>query len=430
MDPTSLKCRHFFCKTCIDEMNENEDEPKYKCPICKEHTCINQCEKMTFINRLVCGNDGKSNRKQKCDRCDKISSVGFCNDCHEYFCRACQESHNSWNSMKGHSWKESGNMNDTHIDDIVHCHVHTGEAIGYYCKPCKKPACKKCIEEPHQNPSFRSISSALNDDILPEVQKQKELLKKTIQSNESDNDTIINHAGDLKRKYEEIDTMIDDKCEATIKQIREEKTLLKGKLAEIKRKQLNKIEDYVNDVELRITSGKNTLTLCESTLQNTKNASMLCTLHSQIQDRLVTAAEERLPFDEMIKMPVKATFKPTITDCRPILGKVHETYHNYRTKHIAHNLETIASKEFSTTGQCSLDFFPRQFVRMGNEIWCVQNGSNRIHCMSLDMEFINVKVYKEIGNILAIVGFESVFFVAATNGLFRIDKKNENQRRI
>ena len=190
-DPRLLKCCHFFCKACLqDLMGKSEDNDIIQCPECKEMTALvctskiqpsmagelleKQLPAVLFVEHLKQLYDqvSKLNGKQDthCDSCSESKAVAFCQQCMEFICSECAASHRKMKiKFVGHKIfsfdelkKRDSNLLPMHQPSStlsVKCQDHE-EQCKLYCFDCSKLICRDCIVIDHSQHRYDFVKKS------------------------------------------------------------------------------------------------------------------------------------------------------------------------------------------------------------------------------------------------------------------------------
>ncbi|XP_073795903.1 tripartite motif-containing protein 16 isoform X2 [Danio rerio] len=173
-DPVAIHCGHSYCKSCITDHWNQEDEKKvYSCPQCRETFKPRPAlAKNTILAEMV-----EKLKKTKpsadvyagagdvqCDVCTKpkYKAIKSCLVCQESYCRTHFERHEEFHSRKPHKVIDATER----LQDMI-CHKHE-KHLELYCITDLQYICVICKEYEHKN--HKIVSAAAE-----RTEKQKEL---------------------------------------------------------------------------------------------------------------------------------------------------------------------------------------------------------------------------------------------------------------
>ena len=414
--PTAFQCLHFFCQPCVDDMKPASDESKtgYKCPICRELTPIEQSDTMDYVPKLFSTNE-KETENKLCDKCKTETPIQRCLDCKENLCTDCQGNHNSWSILKHHKWEDLDGKDQDVIDQIVFCSEHPENPVKLHCKDCQLTVCMFCINKSHKDHATETFGNALAE-ILPQVTDKKDRVEQIITHNENTLSRAINHAEDLKKKYEDLERKIDEKCEEVIQKARADCKKAKDELATIKAKEMDNVEEFINDLEMRLKSGKNTVSLTEAALHRSKDASLLHGLQTNVTKRLTKSMEDRMSGKAIIRT-IRADFEAKDVSADNCLGQIAEVL--CKSRHINRNLMEIDEVTLIKTIETGKTHV--RFAMIGDELWIPEWDTNKIHIYSFDGKFLRTYEIDNGKMIWSLAKLDKNVIVVSNKGLSMVD---------
>ena len=200
-EPKLLKCCHFFCKNCLQDLlmgsatrEENAQcRSAIQCPECKETTNLNtnsnggqptataigellekQLPPVLYVEHLkqLYERVAKLNGKQDtpCDSCSELKASAFCQQCMEFICTECVASHRKMKvKFAGHKIfsfdelkkNDSGFLPLNQPSTIlpVKCQVHE-EPCKLYCFDCSALICRDCIVIDHSQHRYDFVKKS------------------------------------------------------------------------------------------------------------------------------------------------------------------------------------------------------------------------------------------------------------------------------
>ena len=116
-NPKSLKCRHVYCKDCIQQLQQGE---QVQCPDCRKISSISDIENDFRTQSLIDDYNQQKNPLKPvspgsvrlcyiCKESEKIIK-SFCKVCEEYLCKDCEKFHKWSKATKDHKLIEVINM--------------------------------------------------------------------------------------------------------------------------------------------------------------------------------------------------------------------------------------------------------------------------------------------------------------------------------
>ncbi|XP_016355553.1 tripartite motif-containing protein 16-like [Sinocyclocheilus anshuiensis] len=181
-DPVAIQCGHSYCKSCITDCWDQEDEKRvYSCPQCRQTfsprpalfknvVFAEMLEKLkkTKLQSVVPAGAGDV----QCDVCTgrKYRAVKSCLVCLNSYCQNHLEQHESWFKGKRHSLIEATGR----LQEMI-CQKHE-KLLEVFCHTDQKCICVLCTVIEHKNHDI--VSAA---DQRTEKQKQLKETQKTLQ---------------------------------------------------------------------------------------------------------------------------------------------------------------------------------------------------------------------------------------------------------
>ncbi|XP_076370515.1 E3 ubiquitin-protein ligase TRIM71-like [Tachypleus tridentatus] len=193
LEPKILPCLHTFCKTCLEQYNQNSQESfsgNFKCPSCQqkisptsEDLGLDTMSSNLLISNILevvkeeldCENgfDGQISLVM-CSCCEEGNkAVGRCRDCNELLCENCVRAHQRVRLTKEHYIVRFANDVSQHrtpppIPPIgsrpTHCcELHQHEVLRLFCDTCNEPLCRECTMKEHRGHSFIYLQDAVQN---------------------------------------------------------------------------------------------------------------------------------------------------------------------------------------------------------------------------------------------------------------------------
>ncbi|XP_052398798.1 tripartite motif-containing protein 16 isoform X7 [Carassius gibelio] len=258
-DPVTIQCGHSYCKSCITDRWDQEDQMRvYSCPQCRE----------TFSPRpVLAGNTvlaelvkklNKRKRPADCDagagdvQCDvctgrKYKAVKSCLMCQESYCQTHFDRHEELHSHKPHKVIEATGR----LQEMI-CQKHE-KHLEMYCITDQQCICELCTKYEHKN--HNTVSAAAQ---RTEKQKQLKETQKTFQQREKDlqqlRETVASHkrsaqtaVEDSERIFTELIRSIERSRSELIRLIRDQEKTAVSRAEE----RLERLEQEINDLRRR-----------------------------------------------------------------------------------------------------------------------------------------------------------------------------------
>uniref|UniRef100_A0A672LW79 Tripartite motif-containing protein 16-like n=1 Tax=Sinocyclocheilus grahami TaxID=75366 RepID=A0A672LW79_SINGR len=181
-DPVAIPCGHSYCKSCITDCWDQEDQMRvYSCPQCRQTfsprpalarntmlvEVVEKLKKRKYSTDCYAGAGDV-----QCDVCTgrKYRAVKSCLVCQESYCQAHFERHEEFHSRKPHKVTEATGR----LQEMI-CQKHK-KILEVFCRTDQKCICVLCTMHEHKNHNIVSAAAQW-------TQKQKQLkkTKKTFQ---------------------------------------------------------------------------------------------------------------------------------------------------------------------------------------------------------------------------------------------------------
>uniref|UniRef100_A0A8C1AA33 Tripartite motif-containing protein 16-like n=1 Tax=Cyprinus carpio carpio TaxID=630221 RepID=A0A8C1AA33_CYPCA len=262
-DPVTIPCGHSYCKSCITDCWDQEDQKRvYSCPQCRQtfsprpalarNTMLAEVVEKLKKTRLSADCDAGAGDVQ-CDVCTgrKYKAVKSCLVCLESYCQTHFERHEEFHSRKPHKVTEATGR----LQEMI-CQKHE-KILEVFCRTDQKCICLLCTIIEHKN-----------HDIVPaadqRTEKQKQLketqktLQQRIQQREKDlqqlRETVESHkrsaqtaVEDSERIFTELIHSIERSRSEMIRLIRDQEKTAVSRAEE----RLERLEQEINDLRRR-----------------------------------------------------------------------------------------------------------------------------------------------------------------------------------
>ncbi|XP_052435207.1 tripartite motif-containing protein 16 isoform X1 [Carassius gibelio] len=265
-DPVTIQCGHSYCKSCITDCWDQEDQTRvYSCLQCKQ-TCSPRpaLARNTMLAEVV-EKLKKRKRPADCDagagdvECDvctgrKSKAIKSCLMCVNSYCQNHLEQHESWFKGKRHNLTNATGQ----LQEMI-CQKHD-KLLEVFCRTDQKCICMLCTIDGHKNHDTVSAAAQRteNQHQLKETQKtfqqriqqrEKDLqqLRETVESHKRSAQTAVE---DSERIFTElILSSIEKSCSELIRLIRDQEKTAVSRAEE----RLEKLEQEINDLRRRDT---------------------------------------------------------------------------------------------------------------------------------------------------------------------------------
>ncbi|XP_073672694.1 uncharacterized protein [Garra rufa] len=258
-DPVAIPCGHSYCKSCITDCWDQEDQKRvYRCPQCKQTFSPRPAlARNTILAEVV-----EKLKKTKlpadcyagagdveCDVCTgrKYKAVKSCLMCLNSYCQNHLEQHESWFKGKRHILTDATER----LQEMI-CQKHE-KLLEVFCRTDQKCICVLCMDT-HKNHDIVSAAAQRT-----EKQKQLKEMQKTfqqrIQQREKDvlqlRETVESHkrsaqtaVEDSERIFTELIRSIERSRSELIRLIRDQEKRAVSRAEE----QLERLEQEINDL--------------------------------------------------------------------------------------------------------------------------------------------------------------------------------------
>uniref|UniRef100_A0A8C1NUH1 Tripartite motif-containing protein 16-like n=1 Tax=Cyprinus carpio TaxID=7962 RepID=A0A8C1NUH1_CYPCA len=262
-DPVAIPCGHSYCKSCITDCWDQEDQKRvYSCPQCRQtfsprpalarNTMLAEVVEKLKKTRLSADCDAGAGDVQ-CDVCTgrKYKAVKSCLVCLNSYCQNHLEQHESLFKGKRHNLTEATGR----LQEMI-CQKHE-KLLEVFCRTDQKCICMLCTIDEHKN--HDTVSGA---DQRTEKQKQLKETQKTlqqrIQQREKDlqqlRETVESHkrsaqtaVEDSERIFTELIRSIERSRSELIRLIRDQEKTAVSRAEE----RLERLEQEINDLRRR-----------------------------------------------------------------------------------------------------------------------------------------------------------------------------------
>ncbi|XP_052451585.1 tripartite motif-containing protein 16 isoform X2 [Carassius gibelio] len=264
-DPVAIPCGHSYCKSCITDCWDQEDQKRvYSCPQCRltfsprpalsRNTMLAELVEKLKKTRLSADCDAGAGDVQ-CDVCTgrKYKAVKSCLVCQESYCQLHFDRHEEVHSRKPHKVTDATGR----LQEMI-CQIHE-KHLEMYCITDQQCICELCTKYEHKDHDTVSAAAQRteNQKQLKETQKtlqqriqqrEKDLqqLRETVESHKRSAQTAVE---DSERIFTELIRSIERSRSELIRLIRDQEKTAVSRAEE----QLEKLEQEINDLRRRDT---------------------------------------------------------------------------------------------------------------------------------------------------------------------------------
>ncbi|XP_059424610.1 E3 ubiquitin-protein ligase TRIM16-like [Carassius carassius] len=275
-DPVTIPCGHSYCKSCITDCWDQEDQTRvYSCPQCRQtfssrpalsrNTMLaDLVEKLKKTKRPADRYSGAGDKK--CDVCTgkKYKAIKSCLMCLNSYCLNHLEQHENWFKGKKHSLIEATGR----LQEMI-CQKHE-KILEVFCRTDQKCICMLCMDE-HKNHDIVSVGEQRteNQHQLKETQKtfqhriqqrEKDLqqLRETVESHKRSAQTAVEDSERIftelirsgMRSHSELIRLIRDQEKTTVSRAEGRLERLEQEINDLRRRdaeleQLSHTQDHI-----------------------------------------------------------------------------------------------------------------------------------------------------------------------------------------
>ncbi|XP_052473718.1 tripartite motif-containing protein 16-like [Carassius gibelio] len=262
-DPVTIQCGHSYCKICITDCWDQEDQKRvYSCPQCRQTFSPRPALSRNTMLAEVVEKLKKRKRLDDCDagdvdvQCDVCTgrnhkAVKSCLVCLNSYCQNHLEQHEIWFRGKRHNLTEATGR----LQEMI-CQKHD-KLLEVFCRTDQKCICVLCTIIEHKNHDTVS-AAAQRTEKQKELKESQKMLQQRIQQREKDlqqlRETVESHkrsaqtaVEDSERIFTELIRSIERSCYELIRLIRDqEKTAVSPAEGRLER-----LEQEINDLRRR-----------------------------------------------------------------------------------------------------------------------------------------------------------------------------------
>ena len=209
--------------------------------------------------------------------------------------------------------------------------------------------------------------------------------------------------------------------------VRKDYQTAKSKLEEIRDKQRDQEESFIKDIELQIKSAKNNVVLTNAVLRGAEGASLMCTLHSKLRDRLNKSRKEHVSELDAMK-PIQAKVEFNTTPFANWAETDHVTNTSSEKPKDYMELKERNARLIST----NKGYRRMKLAKIGNKVWDVMRHQNIIQIGPADelRESGFRTLTLECSDVRSLVQFGSKVLVATSDGLHEFDVNGKRQQLV
>ncbi|XP_052451599.1 tripartite motif-containing protein 16-like [Carassius gibelio] len=264
-DPVTIHCGHSYCKICITDCWDQEDQTRvYSCPQCRQtfsprpalarNTML--AELVEKLKKTRLSDDCYAGAGDvQCDVCTgrKHKAVKSCLMCLNSYCLNHLEQHESLFKGKRHSLTEATGR----LQEMI-CQKHE-KLLEVFCRTDQKCICMLCMIDGHKNHDTVS-AAAQRTEKQKQLKETQKTLQQRIQQREKDlqqlRETVESHkrsaqtaVEDSERIFTELIRSIERSRSELIRLIRDQEKTAVSRAEE----RLEKLEQEINDLRRRDT---------------------------------------------------------------------------------------------------------------------------------------------------------------------------------
>uniref|UniRef100_A0A9J7X5E0 Tripartite motif-containing protein 16-like n=1 Tax=Cyprinus carpio carpio TaxID=630221 RepID=A0A9J7X5E0_CYPCA len=262
-DPVTIPCGHSYCKSCITDCWDQEDQKRvYSCPQCRQtfsprpalarNTMLAEVVEKLKKTRLSADCDAGAGDVQ-CDVCTgrKYKAVKSCLVCLESYCQTHFERHEEFHSRKPHKVTEATGR----LQEMI-CQKHE-KLLEVFCRTDQKCICVLCTIIEHKNHDIVPAADQRTEK-QKQLKKTQKTLQQRIQQREKDlqqlRETVESHkrsaqtaVEDSERIFTELIRSIERSRSELIRLIRDQEKTAVSRAEE----RLERLEQEINDLRRR-----------------------------------------------------------------------------------------------------------------------------------------------------------------------------------
>uniref|UniRef100_A0A9J7Y296 Tripartite motif-containing protein 16-like n=1 Tax=Cyprinus carpio carpio TaxID=630221 RepID=A0A9J7Y296_CYPCA len=262
-DPVTIPCGHSYCKSCITDCWDQEDQKRvYSCPQCRQtfsprpalsrNTMLAEVVEKLKKTRLSADCDAGAGDVQ-CDVCTgrKYKAVKSCLVCLNSYCQNHLKQHESWFRGQRHSLIDATGR----LQEMI-CQKHE-KLLEVFCRTDQKCICMLCMMDEHKNHDTVS-AAAQRTEKQKQLKQTQKTLQQRIQQREKDlqqlRETVESHkrsaqtaVEDSERIFTELIRSIERSRSELIRLIRDQEKTAVSRAEE----RLERLEQEINDLRRR-----------------------------------------------------------------------------------------------------------------------------------------------------------------------------------
>ncbi|XP_073686757.1 uncharacterized protein [Garra rufa] len=262
-DPVSIQCGHSYCKSCITDCWDREDQMRvYSCPQCRQTFSPRPALATNTILAELVEKLKKRKRPADCDagagdvQCDVCTgtehkAVKSCLVCQEFYCQTHFDRHEEFHSRKPHKVIDATGR----LQEMI-CQKH-GKHLEMYCITDQQYICQLCKEYEHKNHNTVS-GAAQRTEKQKQLKERQKTFQQRIQQREKDvqqlRETVESHkrsaqtaVEDSERIFTELIRSIERSRSELIRLIRDQEKTAVSRAEE----RLERLEQEINDLRRR-----------------------------------------------------------------------------------------------------------------------------------------------------------------------------------
>ncbi|XP_016111904.1 tripartite motif-containing protein 16-like [Sinocyclocheilus grahami] len=228
-DPVAIPCGHSYCKICITDCWDQEDQMRvYSCPQCRQtfsprpalarNTMLAEVVEKLKKTKLSADCDAGAGDVQ-CDVCTgrKYKAVKSCLVCQESYCQTHFEHHEEFHSRKPHKVTDATGR----LQEMI-CQKHE-KHLEMYCITDEQCICVLCTKYEHKNHNIVSAAAQRKEKQkqLKETEKSFQSLSAPPESTDVNDDSFSSLVSfdDLRESVHQLRDKLEDFCKEELKKI-------------------------------------------------------------------------------------------------------------------------------------------------------------------------------------------------------------------
>ena len=428
-DPHTLQCLHFCCKLCVPRLEQEvcDDVTGYVCVLCRKFTAESAVRPITFVKGILEHSNVADQMERLCDTCNNEAAKWRCHDCKEEYCDVCRRYHDRFSLFRNHNTVALSAVVTPAADKNVFCDVHPEEMIKLHCKDCRKLICLLCNGTAHKNHRAETVDDAIND-VKPRVMRMRNKCEDLLGTCYQVLQSAHGHAQSLTQQYKDIEGCIDQKFDDVIARVRKDCAELIRELNESRVSQIREINKHIVVLNEDIEKRKTVLETFDKVLSDRQGVYLLHGLQNDLLPTLRELSKEikALNFEginiKFLETPPGGNTLGSIVPARDESCSILKT-----------NFSEITEKQaIKLIKNIQFEFESIRFVKVGNELWFLEDGTNIVNVYTADTQVTWKRVIRpeNTGDLRGAALCNRNVLFAAQRGIFSVGFTEINFRII